>query len=109
LRLGALHNLKERPPKLLTRVSYPILVEKTKPLAGGASDYHIGLGDLDVWIFQEINDVSRMAMIVEVPIVCVHRKLIDVVGPYRLKPMAEVLAETKCETACPREQVDEFE
>jgi hypothetical protein len=106
LSLGTLNDLKEWSPQLLAEVSIPILVEKAKPLARGPPDYHIGFGDRGIRIIEQIDDIAKSAAVIEVPVVCIHGKLIEVIGPYRLETMTEVLGEAESQAACPGEQVN---
>jgi len=109
LSLGTLNDLKEWSPQPLADVSIPILVEKTKSLARGPPDYHIGFRDGGVGIVEQIDDIAKPAAVIEVPIVCVHGKRIEVIGPYRLETMTKVLGEAESQAACPGEQVNQVE
>jgi hypothetical protein len=109
LSLGTPNDLKEWSPQLFAEVSLPILVKKAKSLARGPPDYHIGFGNRGVGIIEQIDDIAKLAAAIKVPVVCVHGKLIEVIGPYRLETMTEVFGESESQTACSGEQVNQFE
>src|SRR6266404_1603486 len=86
----ASHNFNERPPQLLSRIGFLVLIQKAKTLTRWATNHYICSWYL--FSFEHLNDIVRRAWS-DIQPICFCCSLILIIRPYMFKVMAKLPCE----------------
>lgn len=104
---GPLDDFEKWPPKLFPWIPFAVLVQEAETLTGWATDHNVCRRKRCIWIFQNVDNVTKHTMRTEISLVCTNRILIEVIGPYRLKGVTHQLRKAQGHTTSSGEGVNQ--